>query len=86
MHYTCIACITIGSVMRMDKKYYPQVYLEECKYKAKKIQISRLINTKLESGSDLEAESKSDTELMARLKPSSDPDSEYIILLSTFVF
>ena len=31
MHYTCIACITIGSVMRMDKKNYPQVYLEECK-------------------------------------------------------
>ena len=22
--------------MRMDKKNYPQVYLEECKYKAKK--------------------------------------------------
>ena len=36
MHYTCIACITIDSVMRMDKKSYPQVYLEEWKYKAKK--------------------------------------------------
>ena len=35
-HYTCIACITIESVMRMDKKNYPQVYLEECKYKIKK--------------------------------------------------
>ena len=33
MHYTCIACITVDSVMRMDKKNYPQVYLEECKYK-----------------------------------------------------
>ena len=29
MHYTCIACITIHSVMRMDKKNYTQVYLEE---------------------------------------------------------
>ena len=28
-HYTCIGCITIGSVMRMEKKNYPQVYLEE---------------------------------------------------------
>ena len=28
-HYTCIACITIESVMRMVKKNYPQVYLEE---------------------------------------------------------
>ena len=36
-HYTCIACITIASVMRMDKKNYPQAYLEECKYKIKKI-------------------------------------------------
>ena len=32
LHYTCIACITIDSVMRMEKKKnYPQVYLEECK-------------------------------------------------------
>ena len=33
MHYTCIACISIDSVMRMDKNNYPQVHLEECKYK-----------------------------------------------------
>ena len=29
MHYVCIACITIDSVMRMEKKNYPQVCLEE---------------------------------------------------------
>ena len=34
-NYTCMACITIDSVMRMDKKNYPQVYLEECKYERK---------------------------------------------------
>ena len=27
-HYTCIACITIDSVMRIVKKDYPQVNLE----------------------------------------------------------
>ena len=53
VHYTCIVCITIDSVMRMDKKNYPQVYLEECKYKIKKIQMSRLINADL----DLDSES-----------------------------
>ena len=37
MHYTCIACITINSVMRIDKNNYPQVYLEECKFRVKKI-------------------------------------------------
>ena len=47
MHYTCIACITIDSVMRMDKKNHPQVYLEECKYRIKKIQMSRFINTEI---------------------------------------
>ena len=31
MHYTCIACITIDSVMRIDKKNHQQVYLEESK-------------------------------------------------------
>ena len=35
-HYTCIACIAIDSVMKTDKKNYPQVYLEECKYRVKK--------------------------------------------------
>ena len=25
IHYTCNACITIGSVMRIDKKNHPQV-------------------------------------------------------------
>ena len=28
IHYTCIACITIDSVMKMEKKNFPQVYLE----------------------------------------------------------
>ena len=36
MHYACIACITIDSVMRIDKKNHPQVYLEECKYRVQK--------------------------------------------------
>ena len=56
MHYTCIGCITIDSVMRMDKKNYPQVYLEECKYKVKKIQMPRFINAELESDSESDSE------------------------------
>ena len=82
MHYACIACITIDSVMRTDYKNHPQVYLEKCKYRIKKTQMSRFINTELKSDSDSdselesnsEAESKSDTELMAKLN--SDFDSE----------
>ena len=54
VHYVCIACITIDSVVRMKKMNYPQVYLEECKYKIKKIKISKFINTELESKSELQ--------------------------------
>ena len=57
MHYTCIACITIDSVMRIDKKNHPQVYLEECKYRVKKIQMSRFINTELKSDSESDLDS-----------------------------
>ena len=70
LHYTCIACITINSVMKMDKKYFPQVYSEECKYKIKKIQISRFINA------ELDLDSKSDSESDDELKSDSDNDSD----------
>ena len=56
MHYTCIACISINSVIKMEKKNYPQVYLEECKYKIRKIQMSRFINTELDSDSESESD------------------------------
>ena len=36
MYYTCIACITSDSVLTIDKKNHPQVYLEECKYRINK--------------------------------------------------
>ena len=47
----------------MNKKNYPQVYLEECKYKIKKIQTPRFINTELETDSepDLEIDSEPET-------------------------
>ena len=35
-HYTCISAIDTDSVLKMDKKSFPQVYSEQCKYKLKK--------------------------------------------------
>ena len=35
-YYICIAAICVDYVLRVDKKNYPQVYLEQCKYKIKK--------------------------------------------------
>ena len=54
--YTCIACITIDSIIRMNKKKLLKVYLEECKYKVKKIHTPRFINTELESDPDSDVE------------------------------
>ena len=70
MHYTCIACVTIDSIMKIEKNNYLQVYLEECKYKVKEIQTSRFINAELESYSE------SKLELESKLECNSDSDSE----------
>ena len=72
MHYACIVCISIDSVMKIEKKNYPQIYLDKCKYQIKKTKTSKFINTELESDSGSELES--DTELESKLK--SDSDSE----------
>ena len=68
MYYTCISSIIIYSFIKMEKKNYPQVYLEEYKYKIRKTQMSRFINTELDS------DSEPDAELMIKLE--SDSDSE----------
>ena len=56
VHHTCIACISIDSIMKMEKQNYPQVYLEECKYKIKKIKMSGFIDVELESDSSSDFE------------------------------
>ena len=44
VQYTCISCISIDSVLRVNMKNYPQAYLEQCKYKMKKRQLKSLID------------------------------------------
>ena len=56
VHDTCIACISICSVMKMEKKNYPQVYLEECKYKIKKIKMPGFIDVELEADSSSDSQ------------------------------
>ena len=72
VHYACIACITIDSVMKMKKMNYSQVYLEECKYKIKKIKMSKFINSELES--EWESELEFDTELESKSELESDSE------------
>ena len=76
IHYSCMACITIDSVINFNKKNYPQVYLEECKYRIKKTQMPKFIKNELKSDSESDSD-LDDKELMAKLKDSDyDPDSE----------
>ena len=46
-HYICIPAIDIDSVLKIDKKAYPQAYLEECKYKLKKRKIVSFIDSEI---------------------------------------
>ena len=47
-HYVCIAAICIDSVLRVDKKNYSQVYLEQCKYKIKKRKLVDFIDDQVD--------------------------------------
>ena len=51
-HYICIAAICIDSVLKLDKKNYPQVYLEQCKYKIKRRNSVDFIDAEVDLGSD----------------------------------
>ena len=46
-HYICIPAIDIDSVLQIDKKAYPQAYLEECKYKLKKRKLVSFIDSEI---------------------------------------
>ena len=35
-HYTCLSVISLDSMVNIDIKYYPQVFLRECKYAEKR--------------------------------------------------
>ena len=52
----CMSSISVSSVLKLEKKYYPQVYLEQCKYKVKERNIKNLIDYDLDTDSHSEGE------------------------------
>ena len=46
-HYICIPVIDIDSILKIDRKAYPQAYLEQCKYKLKKRKIVNNIDDEI---------------------------------------
>ena len=56
-HYICIPVIDIDSIIKADKRAYPQAYLEQCKYKLKKRKIVKYIDDEIideDSDSDID--------------------------------
>ena len=60
--YKCLSLIMLDSVIRANKKYYPQTLLEECKHEIKKNKMENLINDDLEPSSSDESDYESDNE------------------------
>ena len=55
--YMCLSLIMLDSVIRVNKKYYPQTLLEECKYVITKNKMENFINDGLDlSSSDSESD------------------------------
>ena len=48
----CIAAISVDSVIKLEKENYPQVNLEQCKFRLKKKKDINLFDNELEDSSD----------------------------------
>ena len=56
----CLSIIMLDSVLKANKKYYPQTFLEECKYVQGKIKTKNYINENLKV--ELDSDSNDETE------------------------
>ena len=55
--FKCLSIIMLDSVIKANKKYYPQTFLEECKYMQEKIKTENYIDEELDSDSNDETKS-----------------------------
>ena len=62
--HKCLSIIILDSAIYAYEKYYPQVFLEECKYVQEKIKTKNYIDEelKLESDSDSDSNNKGDSD------------------------
>ena len=58
----CLSLIMLDSVIRVNKKYYPQTLLEECKYVTRKNKMENIINDDLDLSSSNESNNESKNE------------------------
>ena len=58
----CLSIIMLDSVININKKYYPQTFLEECKYVQQKIKNENYIDDDLNLDSNSNEETEYDTD------------------------
>ena len=58
--FKCLSLIMLDSVIRANKKHYPQTLLEECKYEIKKSKMENLIMDELDPSSSDKSNNESD--------------------------
>ena len=57
--YKCLSIITLESIIKVNKKYHPQIFLDECKYEVKNKKVVSLLNDDLGlSSSDSESDNE----------------------------
>ena len=61
--YKCLSFIVLDSVIRVNKKYYPQTVLEVCKYVIRKNRMENLINDDLDLSSSDESDNQGDNKI-----------------------
>ena len=66
--HKCLSIIILDSILDAYEKYYPQIFLEECKYVKENIKTRNYIDNELKSESDSDSDNYSDND--------SDSDNE----------
>ena len=71
----CLSIIMLDSVIKVNKKHYPQTFLEECKYVREKIKTKNYINENLK----IELDSDSNDETESGINNGCNDETEYDI-------
>ena len=60
--HKCLTIIILDSILYAYEKYYPKIFLEECKYVKENIKIKNYIDNELKSESDSDSDSDTNNE------------------------
>ena len=64
----------LDSVIRANKKFYPQTLLEECKYVIRKSKMENLINNDLSSSDEIDSEDDNESDNESNNKCDNESD------------